>query len=358
MTKGMAERALRDFRAEVDAEQASAARTPRDTTKLEAVATAHLAQLESGGTRRTTLADYRGYLSRHVLPFFGNVPLKEIAISDVEDFIEHQQRSKDSGGKGLMSATVSNHVNYLHSIFAFAQRREIVDRNAVSVARKPKASRPRSGAFLSMEQIEATVRAVPDDYLGQTDRTIILTAALTGLRQGELIALRWRDILWIESRVQVRSSVSRGVEGDTKSETSRRRVPLPTRIAEALEVHFQQTCYPGDDDRVFCHPHTGRPYDPSRMRGRFYTAMRAAGLGHLIGRKGGGITFHSLRHTYGTQTASAGVPLVAVKEWMGHADIATTMIYAEWSKDTAAERAWVDKAFGVAESSVATLRSA
>jgi integrase len=65
----------------------------------------------------------------------------------------------------------------------------------------------------------------------------------------------------------------------------------------------------------------------------------------MIGRNGGGIVFHSLRHTFGTQMASARVPLVAIKRWMGHGGIATTIIYANWGKDRAADRALVDAAF-------------
>jgi integrase len=189
------------------------------------------------------------------------------------------------------------------------------------------------------------IHAVADDYLRQTDRAIILTAAMTGLRQGELIALRWRDILWSQSALYVRGSVSRGVDGTPKSETSKRELPMGGRVARALELHHQASDYKADDDRVFCHPHTGRPYDPSKMRDRFYAAMAAAGFEHMRGRDGGGIVFHSLRHTFGTQMASAGVPLVAIKEWMGHADIQTTMIYAKWGKDRAADRALVDAAF-------------
>lgn len=189
------------------------------------------------------------------------------------------------------------------------------------------------------------MRAVPDDYLGSTDRTVILTAALTGLRAGELTALRWRDVLWTDPAIRVSGGVSRGVEGAPKSHTSRREVPMGDRVARALEHHQRATVYAGDDDRVFCHPHTGRPYDHGKMRDRFDEAMRAAGLGHMLGRDGGGIVFHSLRHTFGTQMASAGAPLVAIKEWMGHADIQTTMIYARWGKDRAAERRLVDAAF-------------
>ena len=83
------------------------------------------------------------------------------------------------------------------------------------------------------------------------------------------------------------------------------------RVATApgATVLHQTSRYQGDDDRVFCHPHTGRPYDPGKIRARFYEAMNA-GSRHMIGRDGGGITFHSLRHTFGTQMASAGVPLI------------------------------------------------
>lgn len=81
------------------------------------------------------------------------------------------------------------------------------------------------------------------------------------------------------------------------------------------------------------------------MRQRFYDAMGRTGLGEKVGSNGGGITFHSLRHTFGTHVASAGAPLVAIKEWMGHADIQTTMIYAKWTKDRDAEMAIVDAAF-------------
>lgn len=84
----------------------------------------------------------------------------------------------------------------------------------------------------------------------------------------------------------------------------------------------------------------------SGKAGQFhYAAMAAAGLGDKIGLDGGGITFHSLRHTFGTHVASAGAPLVAIKEWMGHADIQTTMIYAKWSKDRNVESAIFARAF-------------
>ncbi len=103
---------------------------------------------------------------------------------------------------------------------------------------------------------------------------------------------------------------------------------------------------------MFAHPHTGRAYDASKLRDRFYVAMRNAGFEHMIGRDGGGIVFHSLRHTFGTM-ASRGVPLVAIKNAMGHSKIETTMIYAKWANDDERDREIANSVFastyGVAE---------
>ena len=80
--------------------------------------------------------------------------------------------------------------------------------------------------------------------------------------------------------------------------------------------HFQRSHYRSDDDLVFCHPTTGLAYDASAPRKRFYECLARAGVRR--------VTFHELRHTFGTQMAAAGAPLRAIQEWMGHADAKTT----------------------------------
>ncbi|HWY90334.1 MAG TPA: hypothetical protein VNY31_06650 [Solirubrobacteraceae bacterium] len=91
----------------------------------------------------------------------------------------------------------------------------------------------------------------------------------------------------------MRRNYSRGQWGTPKSRRSSRAVPMADRVAAELERHFQRSAYRADDHLVFCHPHTGNPYDASNLRDRFYEAMAAAGMGERCGRKGG-ITFHSL----------------------------------------------------------------
>jgi integrase len=108
--------------------------------------------------------------------------------------------------------------------------------------------------------------AVPNDRLGAMEKVLYSTAAMIGLRQGELVALRWRDVDRPARVIRVRQSFSRGRFGPPKSKRSSRAVPLADRVAGELENHFQRAAFQADSDLVFCHPDTGRPYDASRLR--------------------------------------------------------------------------------------------
>jgi integrase len=165
--------------------------------------------------------------------------------------------------------------------------------------------------------------AVPDDRLGRTDHALFLTAAMTGMRQGELIALRWLDVDGQASRIRVRRNFTRQRFGTPKSKRSSRSVPMTKRVAAELRAHRKRSAYPNDEDLVFCHPETGNPLDASKVRERFYGALERAGLRRL--------RFHDLRHTFGTHCASAGVPLRTLQEWLGHRDFQTTLVYADYA---------------------------
>jgi integrase len=122
-------------------------------------------------------------------------------------------------------------------------------------------------------------------------------------------------------------------------------VPLADRVAAELDRHYSRSAYRTDDDLVFGHPQSGAPYDSSRLRKRFYDSMVRAGLGARTGRKGG-ITFHSLRHTFGTRMAAVGVPMRTLQEWMGHRDFTTTLIYADFAPNLSGGAAFAQRAFG------------
>jgi integrase len=162
-------------------------------------------------------------------------------------------------------------------------------------------------------------------------------AAMTGLRQGELIALRWQDVDWVSGVVRVRRSYTRGEFTAPKSKRSSRSVPMAEALARELERLFQRSGYQGDGDLVFAHPQTGGPYDASKLRKRFKEALSREGLRPL--------RFHDLRHTFGTRMAGAGVPMRVLQEWMGHRDYKTTSIYADY-EPRPHHAALVDQAFG------------
>jgi integrase len=169
-----------------------------------------------------------------------------------------------------------------------------------------------------------------------------LTAAMTGMRQGELLALRGRDVDWPARRVRVRRNFVRGEFGTPKSKRSSRSVPLADRVAGELDHLHQETGWRGDDDLVFAHPHTGKPIDRSKLLKRFKAALKRGDV-----RK---VRFHDLRHTFGTRMAAQGVPMRALQEMLGHRDFKTTPIYADYAP-SAREAEWVEAAFAAPSAS-------
>ncbi|MGE5235821.1 MAG: tyrosine-type recombinase/integrase [Acidobacteriota bacterium] len=283
--------------------------------------------------KRTTIEDYRGYLRGHFKEFFGERRIDRI---DAELVAAYLRQKLD---QGYASKTIQNHLNFLHGIFAFAVRRQWVSANPVALVDRPKKNRTprRRIRFLQPTELDRLIAGIPDDTWGAVERPLYMGAALTGLRQGELLALRWMDVDWVAGRIRVAESLSRR-ELDTPKSDEGRSVPMADRLARELERHFQRSAYQADDDLVFCHPDTGHLMEPSTVTKRFKRALRRAGLREL--------TFHELRHTFGTQMAAVGTPLRAIQEWMGHADAKTTEVYRHYAPDPTNGAALVERAFG------------
>jgi integrase len=165
-----------------------------------------------------------------------------------------------------------------------------------------------------------------------------LTAAMTGMRQGELLALGWRDVDWTAQRIRVRRNFVRGEFGTPKSKRASRSVPLASRVAGELDRLYQASPHKADDDLAFAHPATGKPIDRSKLLKRYKAALRRAGVRE--------VRFHDLRHTFGTRMAAQGVPMRALQEMLGHRDFKTTLIYADYAP-SAHEAEWVEGAFAV-----------
>jgi integrase len=257
--------------------------------------------------RPSTVRDYRQEL-RHLLAEFGKeTALRSITMARIDAYRERLV------AEGRLSArTINKRLTQLHAIFKRAQRVHGLPSNPVAgIERQPER---RSGEFRVLNPRE--VRLVATNAASEQDAAIFTVAAFTGLRMGELRALRWSDIDWTLGLVHVRRSYTHRSEGLPKSGRVRS-VPLVDQAARALDELSRRERWAGADDLVFVNP-TGGQVEDSALRRRFYDALASAKLPR--------IRFHDLRHTFGTLAVQT-FALSDVKAYMGHADVQTTMIY-------------------------------
>jgi integrase len=288
-------------------------------------------RLEVRGRKKSHRLTVASDLRNHIVPFFAGKDLGKIGPGDIERYVAVKLRT-------LAVKTVRNHLGTMHSVFELGLRRGWCHQNPVKLADRPVIKKTETRIqFLDQGELERLLAAdYPEDAFGSIERALYLTAAMTGLRQGELIGLRWRDVDFAAQRVRVVSPYVRGEFNDPKSEDSGRSVPLASRVAEALGELRGRSLYPADGDLVFGHPETGHPLDRSKLVRRFRAALGRAGVRR--------VTFHELRHTFGTRMAAAGVPLRTIQHWMGHADAKTTQVYAHYQPSDA-EAETIDSAF-------------
>ncbi|MBV9818184.1 MAG: site-specific integrase [Solirubrobacterales bacterium] len=327
LTKAQAERALRRMR-ELDSPPAA---PDAERVTMEQAGREFCQRLELKGRRKSHRLTVASDLRNHIAPFFAGKTLDRLRPTDIERYVSAKRRT-------LAIKTVRNHVNTMHSIFDLGLRNGWCASNPVKLADRPTLKKTETRIqFLDQPDLEQLLAAsYPDDAFGRIEPTLYLTAAMTGLRQGELLGLRWRDVDFDARKVRVVSPYVRGEFGDPKSAGSGRSVPMAERVAVALRELRSQSVYPRDRDLVFCHPDTGKPLDRSKLVRRFKQAIDRAGV-HRI-------TFHELRHTFGTRMAAAGTPMRTLQHWMGHADSKTTQIYAHYQPSDQEADA-VDRAF-------------
>jgi integrase len=313
LTQTEAEKRLREM---MDAEP-----PPPETENTVSDASERLLRaLKVKGLKPTTLATYGSLFKTHIQPPpFGDLLLHEASADDVEELLA-RMRSEEKATK-----TIANVYKLLSQLFTFAVKKGWCAKNPCTSVEAPLVRQSKEIRFLSQVELSALLGAVDLEkgLFGRTDRALYLTAAMSGLRQGELLALRWRDVDWGASRIRVRRNYVRGHWVTPKSTAGSRAVPLIDMVAGELDRHFQRSAYQGDDELVFGHPEKGTVLCHSALTKRFKKALKAAGVRP--------VRFHDLRHTFGTCIAAEGkVAPRTLQEWMGHGDLKTTMIYLDY----------------------------
>ena len=251
----------------------------------------------------STLSDYRLTAAR-ITRDLGDLRLEDVTPELLERW------------KGTLTAsnrTVAKYLVVLHGIFRRAMKVWRLPRNPAAEVERPRFRVSDDIDAFSPEEVHALVRAAGSEQ----DACLYLTAAFTGLRLGELLALQWRDVDFAGETIRVRRSYNAHGGVGTPKSGKVRSVPMVPEVAHALARLAERDWFTGDEDLVFA-SEIGKYLDASALRVRYKAALARAGLRQL--------RFHDLRHTFGTLAVKrAEIP--AVQAWMGHSHIGTTMRY-------------------------------
>ncbi len=255
-----------------------------------------------------TQASYESILRRRILPRFAGARIAAIEQVDVRRFVAELAQAGDEPG------TIRNTFNVLRLVFATAVGSGSIRTNPCQGVRMPK-SRRQEMLFLDPEQLLALADAITPRY-----RALVLLAGYTGLRAGEIGALRVGRVDLLRGALEVRESLAdvkgKLIFGTTKTH-SNRTVRLPRFLCDALTDHLAD--YPPvRDGLVFTSP-TGSPLRHNLFYARhFKPAVARAGLPHAL-------RFHDLRHTCAAMLIAQGAHPKAMMERLGHSSIEVTL---------------------------------
>ena len=280
------------------------------------------------GCKPSTIRNYRNAINAHLLPVFGDMALEDLTVTEIERWRAGMSSARQQ--RELSNKTKNNLLVLMHAIFRRAVKLYGLPVNPVATVDRFRVRSSGDIQVFSPEEVWALVRAAASD----ADAAIFLTAAFTGLRRGEVLALGWRDIDFAGSTIRVRASYAAGRLTTPKSGKVRA-VPMAPDVASVLARLADREKYTGDDDFVFA-GEAGLPLDGDALSSRYRDALARAGLRPL--------RFHDLRHTFGTRMIGKA-DIRRVQEWMGHADIQTTMKYLHYAPREE-DAALVAEAFG------------
>ena len=255
--------------------------------------------------KQSTFESYRDLLRLHLLPAFGDLQLNRISSSQIQALLANKI-SKES----LSPKTVVNILVPLKEMFKHAVLWGLIRHDPTLAVRRPRVEQEEMD-FFTPEEITVFLQHVRSQYYA-----FFLTAVLTGMRRGELLALQWGDIDWHSSQVCVRRSLYKGQFVSPKSANSTRRIIMSPSLKRRLEDHrllSPQTQL----DLVYC-TELGQALDPdNRVKREFHPALERAGLRR--------IRFHDLRHTFASLLIANGEDIKFIQNQLGHASAMTTL---------------------------------
>lgn len=239
-------------------------------------------------------------LKHTIIPYFGNKPLKDITLHDIEQF-----KSKLLTERKITNKSVNNYLSILRICMKWAVEKDIL----TTLPRIKPLKVPPNDKYDFLTEAE-TLKLLEHSVGKWHD--MILLGVRTGLRFGELIALKWEDINFKAKTLTVSRNVVHSIEGSPKNNRTRT-IPLTQDITKMLSQKAK------DNEYIFYNDE-GQPLHYTYCRKKLHRFCKLSGIRT--------INWHALRHTFASHLAAKGVSVFAIKELLGHSDIKMTMRYS------------------------------
>ncbi|WP_130806480.1 tyrosine-type recombinase/integrase [Senegalia massiliensis] len=281
---------------------------------------------------------YRNYIE--------NSPIGKKKLADIRP--AHIQKYMNTLLETKPISTVHTVSKFLSTCLNEAVKQNYIQKNHCKSIKLPKKVKEESFTVFTLDEQKQFIEGIKDH---KYEMAFLLNLS-TGLRLGELLALKWDDIDFTNNTLTINKSIKRVtfvdkegkrnnriIEQTPKTESSNRTVPIPDNIinklkkykVKQLETKLKNKEFYEEKNYIFCDKY-GHPLDPKNIPRNFKSVLKKAGIRE--------IKYHSLRHTYATRLFEADVPIKTVQSLLGHSDITTTMnIYTHVTKEKKSEAA-------------------
>ncbi len=263
-----------------------------------------------------------GHLRNHIVPVLGHIPLQKITVLDIENLLIALKNKRNKNNKPLADGTIKKIFNLVQTSFKSALRKELIKKNPFDLldnGSKPKVSKPKVD-YWTVDEVKTFF-----SKLEHRQKIMFVLAIHTGMRRGEILGLRWRDIDFKTRQIRISKSLSakQGLKDRVKTTSGYRSITVSPLVAKELKQHkavinqeqLASKDYQ-DNDLVVCQE-DGQPVSISNFPKFWRRIVNNTGMRY--------IRFHDLRHTCASLLLSAGIHPKIVQELLGHKSIKVTL---------------------------------
>lgn len=311
-TKRQAEAALRKLIDDLEQFNVTTASAIKLSDWMENWLTNYLPNIEA-----TTRVGYKETLKNYINPHLGNIPLKALRNDSIQAWINKLNQ------RGLGAKTIRNAYNNLNAALKKAVVLRMIPYNPCEGTVLPKLKRPKTKVY-NTEDIQKALQATS----GTTMFLPVMLALLTGMRRGEICALKWKNVDFNNKRIHICENRVHGekevIEKAPKSEAGNRTIPMSKEVAsllsEARLQYYNDAAAYGPAFRdlgYVLHNENGTPYHPDSLTKKWRRFLERSNLPY--------VRFHDLRHSNATALIAAGVNPKTVQQLLGHSDISITL---------------------------------